>query len=82
VIGADRTVGVTFAPTPTSFTLTVVVAGPADSLGRVFALQPPGTIDCGVAGGVCTVTVAPGTPVLLRPDDSSLEQNLFAGWSG
>jgi uncharacterized repeat protein (TIGR02543 family) len=82
-MGADRLVGVTFSPTPSQFTLTVVINQPPGALGHVIAMQPPtSAINCGGIGTVCTEAFAPGTTVVLRPDDTSIELGRFSNWLG
>jgi alpha-tubulin suppressor-like RCC1 family protein len=72
------------AGVPSEFTLTVVVNKPSGSFGSVMAVSPPGnTIDCrGSTGPMCAQAFAPGTVVVVRPDDSSIELGRFGGWSG
>jgi hypothetical protein len=76
---ASRTCTATFVRH--TFNLSVLVNGPAGSIGRITSV-PPGGIDCGTGGSVCSEAIAPGTTVVLRPDDSSIELNRFAGWVG
>jgi hypothetical protein len=80
---SSRTVGVTFVPLAGPFTLTVMLSGPAGSPGRVISIAPAGAINCGLSfGSACAVTLPANTPLLIRPDDLSLENNLFLNWSG
>ncbi len=82
-MGADRVVGVTFTPVPSTFTLSVVVNAPPGSIGGIVGVQPAGNvIDCRASGGpVCSQAFAPGTVVSVRPSDTSLELLLFGAWT-
>jgi alpha-tubulin suppressor-like RCC1 family protein len=63
-------------------TLTVEVTAPPGSFGRIIAVEPTtSAISCGVSGGICSESFAPGTVVVLRPDSLSLELGRFTGWS-
>jgi hypothetical protein len=78
-----RTVDVSFVPLSGPFTLTVLLSGPGAPLGRVYSVIPQGAIDCGVlVGTTCATTVSASTLLLIRPDDWTIENNRFDGWSG
>jgi uncharacterized repeat protein (TIGR02543 family) len=83
VMDGDRSCHASFSAVPAQATLTVAVVKPAGSLGRIVAVSPPANpINCDGTGPVCQATFAPGTTVVVRPNDTSIELNLFGSWTG
>ena len=73
VVNENRNVIANFAPETHQLT----VSRTGDGAGRVFSVDPAGTVDC---GGDCEETLASGSLVTLRA--AAEPGSVFAGWSG